>query len=219
MKIGLISDIHADLEGLELALKLLRDKGVDRILCAGDLVDRGTDGDAVVQRMVDEQIPTVLGNHDWMARSNQAYFEKNPERNVAGASQLSVAALEILDNLPRTLKVEYEKRKIMVAHGSPSSFDEYIYHTASPPLFKRIFRDAKTHYVILGHTHIPMVIHLPKWGTIINPGSIYPNFPTPQNSNLDGRSCAILELPYGEVTHYNIVTGEIVPGLRRTITT
>jgi putative phosphoesterase len=219
MKIGLISDIHADLEGLELALKVLRDKGVDTILCAGDLVDRGTDGDAVVQRIVDEKIPTVQGNHDWMARLNKEYYEKSPERNVTGASLLSAAAIEFLTALPRTLKFEFEKRKVLVAHGSPSSIDEYIYHTATPPLFKRIFRDAKTHYVILGHTHIPMVVHMPKWGTIINPGSIYQNYPTPQNTNLDGRSCAILELPYGAVTHYNIITGEIVPAIRRTITT
>jgi putative phosphoesterase len=219
MKIGLISDIHADLDGLEQALKLFREHEVDRVLCAGDLVDRGTDGEAVIQRIIEAQIPTVQGNHDWMARLNKDYYEKFPERNVTEASLLSAAAIKFLTDLPRTLKFEFEKRKILVAYGSPSSFDEYIYHTASPPLFKRIFRDAKTHYVILGHTHIPMVVHMPKWGTIINPGSIYQNYPTPQNPNLDGCSCAILELPYGEVTHYNINTGEIVPAIRRTITT
>jgi putative phosphoesterase len=219
MKIGLISDIHADLEGLEQALKLLGAKEVDTILCAGDLADRGTEGEAVVQRIMDEKIPTVLGNHDWMARLNKDYYEKFPERNVIGASLLSAAAIKFLTDLPRTLKFEFEKRKILVAHGSPSLIDEYIYHTATPPLFKRIFRDAKTHYVVLGHTHIPMVVHLPKWGTIINPGSVYQNYPTLQNTHFDGCSCAILELPYGEVTHYNINTGEIVPAIRRTITT
>ena len=219
MKIGLISDIHADLDGLEKALKVLRDKAVDTILCAGDLVDRGTDGEGVVQRIADEQIPTVQGNHDWMARLSQAYFEKYPERNITGASLLSATAIEFLDNLPRTLTFEFDERKVLVAHGSPSLMDEYIYHTASLPLYKRIFREAKSHYVILGHTHIPMVIHMPKWGSIINPGSIYLNYPTPQNPNPDGRSCAILELPYGEVTHYNINTGEIVPAIRRTIET
>ena len=124
MKIGLISDIHADLDGLEKALKVLRDKAVDTILCAGDLVDRGTDGEGVVQRIADEQIPTVQGNHDWMARLSQVYFEKYPERNVTGASLLSATAIEFLDNLPRTLTFEFEERKVLVAHGSPSLMDE-----------------------------------------------------------------------------------------------
>lgn len=44
VRIGLISDIHADYEGLQNALALLDRLGVDRILCAGDLVERGMGG-------------------------------------------------------------------------------------------------------------------------------------------------------------------------------
>jgi putative phosphoesterase len=217
MKIGLIADIHADLDGLEKALKLLHEKQVDTILCAGDLVDRGNHGDTVVERIHAENIPTVQGNHDWMARFSNDYFKKHPERNVTGASLLSDKSLDLLDALPRTLTFEYEERTLLLAHGSPADVDEYIHYTATPPKFKHIFREAKTRYVILGHTHIPMVIHLPKRGTIINPGSTYQNYPTQQYPSLNGRSCAILELLYGEVTHYDFMTGEIMPAIQRTI--
>ncbi|MDQ7023945.1 MAG: metallophosphoesterase family protein [Anaerolineae bacterium] len=217
MKIGLISDIHADLDGLEKALKLLRGKNVDKILCAGDLVDRGKDGNAVVERIHEENIPTVQGNHDWMASFNQTYFKKYPERNVTATSLLSEKILQLLENLPRTLTFEFEEREILLAHGSPTAIDEYVHHTATPTQFKHIFREAKTSYIILGHTHIPMVIRMPKWGVIINPGSTFQNFPSPAYPSLNGRSCAILELPYGEVTHYDIMTGEIMPTIHSSI--
>jgi predicted phosphodiesterase len=77
MKIGLIADIHADLEALELALMLMEQHGVQQILCAGDLVDKGKHGDAVVQRIRDLRIPCVLGNHDGLARVTQEWYRRS----------------------------------------------------------------------------------------------------------------------------------------------
>ena len=48
MRLGLISDIHADLGALDAALGALVERRVDRIVCAGDVVEKGPDGDAVV---------------------------------------------------------------------------------------------------------------------------------------------------------------------------
>ena len=49
MRIGLISDIHGDIDALNTALTLLKAQGAEKILCAGDLVEKGTEGDAVVR--------------------------------------------------------------------------------------------------------------------------------------------------------------------------
>ena len=56
MKIGLIADIHGDLAGFRAALRLLEDKGVEHILCAGDIVDRGPDADTVVQLLQEHNV-------------------------------------------------------------------------------------------------------------------------------------------------------------------
>src|SRR3954470_17828493 len=64
MKLGLISDIHADLDHLRRALILLRERGAETILCAGDLVDGESEGNAVVEFVRQQNIPCVQGNHD-----------------------------------------------------------------------------------------------------------------------------------------------------------
>lgn len=65
MKIGIISDIHADPTALDKALSRLRDKHqVDMILCAGDLTGYGNQPNDVIDRLRTENIPTVKGNHD-----------------------------------------------------------------------------------------------------------------------------------------------------------
>ncbi len=48
MKLGLIADVHADLDALQMALSRLKQAGVDSTICAGDLVEKGMDGDAVI---------------------------------------------------------------------------------------------------------------------------------------------------------------------------
>lgn len=40
MKIGLLSDIHGDLDGLRKALKLPDSFGVEQLVCAGDMVEK-----------------------------------------------------------------------------------------------------------------------------------------------------------------------------------
>lgn len=73
MRLGLISDVHADLTALEKALHLLDFYQVDQILCAGDLVEGGQEGDGVVRRIQERTIMCVQGNHDREAFADQAW--------------------------------------------------------------------------------------------------------------------------------------------------
>jgi hypothetical protein len=41
MKIGIISDIHGDMNSLNTAISVLQNAAVNGMLCAGDLVERG----------------------------------------------------------------------------------------------------------------------------------------------------------------------------------
>ena len=61
MKLGLISDIHANLANLRRALILLRAHGAETILCAGDLVDGETEGNATAQFVKAAEYPLCAG--------------------------------------------------------------------------------------------------------------------------------------------------------------
>ena len=79
MQIGIISDIHSDLLSLEKALKILKNRGYDKLVCLGDIVGysyhykenlEGRDLDGCV-KLVKENCHTVIaGNHDmyWSLR-------------------------------------------------------------------------------------------------------------------------------------------------------
>lgn len=64
MRIGLISDVHANLPALEAVLDALSSRGVERILCCGDLVDYGPWPIEVISRLREIDVLSVQGNHD-----------------------------------------------------------------------------------------------------------------------------------------------------------
>src|SRR5438132_3953606 len=111
MKLGLIADIHCDVEGLHRAMRLLDDHGVDDLLCAGDLVEKGKgcDGDAVVEVMRCLEIPCVKGNHDIHAAFNQQWIRENliPRNPKLLDLLLKDHTLAYLAELPETVSFEW----------------------------------------------------------------------------------------------------------------
>jgi predicted phosphodiesterase len=71
MKLGLISDIHGNLQALERILATLDDNGVEMILCAGDLVCYGADHEQVLRVLRERHIPCVVGNYDYAVAWDQ----------------------------------------------------------------------------------------------------------------------------------------------------
>jgi putative phosphoesterase len=218
--IGIISDIHADIDGLETALNLLNHHKVDEIWCAGDLVDRGVDGNAVVKRIRHEQIPTVQGNHDYSARRSQEWAMKDPDmqaflaenpdltdhtKKMLVSTELSEINLMFLDYLPPALK--FERDGVMVELTHANTFDQmtYIYPNSRRSLFDQILTTTVADIVILGHTHKPMKVYQDGVLRIINSGSVS------MNSGMPEKSCGILTLPERDFTIYDLQTQKAVP--------
>lgn len=79
MKIGIISDIHSDFLSLEKALKILKTRGYDKLVCLGDIVGysyhykenlEGRDLDGCIQLVKENCDIVIAGNHDlyWSLR-------------------------------------------------------------------------------------------------------------------------------------------------------
>ena len=64
MRIGLISDVHANLPALEAVLDALSKRDVERIVCCGDLVDYAPWPIEVISRLQTMDVLCVQGNHD-----------------------------------------------------------------------------------------------------------------------------------------------------------
>lgn len=157
MKIGILSDVHANEAGLKNALRLFQFKNVDKILCAGDLVDKGDQPNEVVKQVRELKIPTVLGNHDDMPFDPQML---NDDTRV------------FLSELPTSISFRVEQREIYVTHGTPWSKWEYVFPESDKQLFKKVIDLARADVVILGHTHMPMTVRVNEgqhW--IVNPGT------------------------------------------------
>ncbi|MDX2162861.1 MAG: YfcE family phosphodiesterase [bacterium] len=204
MKLGLFSDVHANAGSLDKALKLLERKGVDQLLCAGDLVDGMTEGEAAAQRVKNLNIPVVMGNHDF------AYSRPQPKHQRGGIwlphkqdDALSGNTVSFLASLPHWRELEYEHTKIVLAHANTWDFATYVFPSASSAakvkrLKASVRDDVKA--IILGHTHVPMQM-IYKDLRIFNPGSVE------GNRYSSTRSCAILTVPSLEYEVYEIDRG------------
>lgn len=190
MKIGLIADIHADLESLQRALDILDSRNVEHILCAGDLVGRGRQGEDVITLIRERAIPCVQGNHDEMHAEIQALIREVGDSNDPDyhRSLLSDASFDFLRGLPLTLRFEWEGKRVLLAHATPWDQSTHVYPESSRARMKRVIDEGDADIIILGHTHIPMSVQVGSaW--IYNPGSV-------MVGRLDEkRTCAVLTLP------------------------
>ena len=174
MRIGIISDIHADYDALKDVLNRLdQHHRVDRILCAGDLVGRGPEPDRVVELIRTWNIPVARGNHDeW----------------VYGLRDENTRYLQ---NLPLDWQGELAGIALYMCHGKPGNNIWGMYEDhLSKTYLKMVLRSLKADVLITGHTHTPLHLRT-KRGCLVNPGSLY----TFKSSRASSHSYGILSLP------------------------
>lgn len=153
MKIGLIADIHANLEALDAVLEELDRQGCARILCAGDVVGYGPHPEACIRRMQERRILCVCGNHDhWMTDPRLPLGVGRPVVDVLlwTRNQLSDAALDWLAALPDRRTYAH----IELTHSSLARTVTWPYLRDIPGL-QRHFKHQKEFLCITGHTHCP----------------------------------------------------------------
>lgn len=152
MKYAIISDIHANPAALEKVLADSARYGVEKVICAGDVVGYGYDPVATIKMLRERDIPTVMGNH---GAAVAGYYD--PADMIGHARDTDARHHDELapDDLAwlKTLPYVYEDENLAVAHANfvnPQMMD-YIYD----PLDARrsfIYRDERI--LVVGHTHL-----------------------------------------------------------------
>ncbi|PCC67736.1 phosphoesterase, MJ0936 family [Nannocystis exedens] len=198
MRLGLISDIHADHRALLRALDILAERGADKVVCLGDMVEKGLDGDRVVDTLREHAIVCVRGNHD-----DNAVRRHHEGDRAANEPLLGADAVAFLESLAGERDYCWEGVRVVLSHIAPGGVDEPVLPELLPKRLKRVLRGYEADLVLLGHTHRPMKArHGDVW--FVNPGSV-------AGSRLrDSHTCAIVELPAIAVEVFSLHDGRPV---------
>ncbi len=164
MRRALISDIHGNLEALEVVLADIKTQGIDEIFCLGDVIGYGPNPRECIDRVMENCKVALLGNHDQGAMFDPDGFNIGAERAIFWTrEQLENASdrannekrWEFLGMLPRS----HRQDSFLFVHGSPRNpLSEYIFpediynHRKMERLFQLVEK-----YCFQGHTHVPGV--------------------------------------------------------------
>ncbi len=162
MRLGILSDIHANYEALSAVLEAYRDESIDRYYCLGDTVGYGGSPNECAEIIRGLVQATVLGNHDAAVAGRMDYsYYYEAARNALDthAQMLSEENISWLRGLP--YKIELPEFDLNLCHGSPVRLEEFEYIFAPEqareclPIFSQL--PALT---LIGHSHLCKVFAL-----------------------------------------------------------
>lgn len=185
---GVLSDIHGNLHALQASINDLRALGVDRWICAGDIVGYGPQPNECVETIMELGAICVAGNHELLALDRIGMQRSGSLCRETAAwtrATLSSANRSLLDSLPHTASVDDD---IVVTHGSLNDPEEYVRERqqALTQLDLLEAREGTARVVVLGHTHEQLAfsgedrLHRldagiridPSAGALVNPGAV-----------------------------------------------
>ncbi len=154
MKIGLISDIHGNLEALETVLKYLStEEKVDKIIVLGDIVGYMTNPNECVQ--LTKNYDCIQGNHDHTVVYEKDLDWFNPiakDALIWTINKLTNENKNILKNLPLTKT--YVEEDFTISHGTLNSPEKFLYLDRIFEAYEN-FQLMETQLLFIGHTHVP----------------------------------------------------------------
>jgi len=174
MKVGVVSDIHANAPALRVVLNDLADRNVDQVLCAGDVVGYYPFPNEVISLLQEHNIQSIVGNHDVaVLDETPSRFSINAKRAVDWTRrQLTSASETYLESLPLVSEGSISDTNFYIVHGSPDNpLNEYVWKEELNDRALEFWFDERPELLIFGHTHRPFVKRIGST-TILNPGSV-----------------------------------------------
>jgi diadenosine tetraphosphatase ApaH/serine/threonine PP2A family protein phosphatase len=162
MRIGIVSDIHANYEALSACLNVLRRANVDELYCLGDTVGYGGSPNECVDVVRQLAKASILGNHDAAVAGRMDYsyyYEAARHALDAHAAMISPENLAWLKELPYTHRLD--AIGVQLCHGSPVNLEqfEYVFLPEQARECLPMF-DELLHLTLVGHSHLCRVFAL-----------------------------------------------------------
>jgi len=171
--IAIISDIHGNITALDAVLADIDGRGITAVYCLGDLVGYYCFFNEVVEKIMDRNIPCVLGNHDYALINNKGVIERSKTCTRILGWQLqfiSDKAMDYLKTLPDIFTLNIFGKSASCVHaGLQDPIDEYLFDVNMQYLEDNNFKED---ILITGHTHLPAYKKFFTGKTWLNPGSV-----------------------------------------------
>lgn len=203
MRIALFSDIHSNYHALEAVLADIALRGVDRMICLGDVTLKGPLPKECVDRVRDLGCPVVLGNTDGCYHPD-FHPERFPAQNESQTAvhadfarhlaALTQADQEWLRGFPLHLTETWDGVRVELFHASPLHNYVLLMPWASNEQLASLRTSGETRLSAFGHCHRAFV-RIVNGCTVINAGSVglpFDGDPRP--------SYALVEVDQGHVT-------------------
>jgi predicted phosphodiesterase len=162
MRIGIFSDIHANIEAMSAVMEAYASEQIDIYYCLGDVVGYGGSPNECSDLVRDIAEVTILGNHDAAVAGRMDYsyyYEAAREALDWHASELTSENMQWLKELP--YKHRLEDLGVDLCHGSPVRLEEFEYIFAPDQAAEclPIWNDLG-HITLIGHSHLCKVFAL-----------------------------------------------------------
>ena len=171
MPTAVISDMHGNAEALRTVLADIDARGVDRIVCLGDIVGYGPEPLECVDLVAERCEWSLMGNHDF----GVLYEPTNFNHAAAAAAYWTRAQFDAVEDEELRAKryrflgrlrvrvverADGEGPEVLAVHGSPRRpINEYIFADdvlSATDKVRQIFSLVEG-IAVVGHTHVPGV--------------------------------------------------------------
>ena len=154
MRIGVLGDIHSNLEALTAVVDQMREhEAIDHWVQVGDIVGYGADPRPCVDLVRELGCVVSIGNHDAavVGRLDTDYFNTYARQAIDWTrDQLDQPYLDYLADLP--LFVEHEN--YTVVHGTMHMPEQFGYVISAVEAVESMARQT-TRIAFVGHSHVP----------------------------------------------------------------
>ena len=210
MKIGIISDIHSNIQALGAVLNEFDRVKVDKIICCGDIIGIGMNPEETVQKLISKReiLIAVKGNHEQYLLNGLPKAVHDDKRNMCGDEiknhewnhkKISEQSKKFLNELKLSEYLEIEEKKFYISHYPIKEDGTYKKHIKNPNIAecKELFKGINADIFLFGHTHTSK-INKEDNKYYINTGSVG----CPMNSNI--AKAGLIEINGGKVKFTSI---------------
>ena len=205
MRIGIITDIHSNIQALKAVLNEFDKEIVDTILCSGDIIGIGINPEETVQELIKRKnmLIAVSGNHEQYIMKGLPKNVHNDTRKMSheeienhewNHNKLSNKSKDFIKRLELSKIIKIEGKKIYIVHYPLNNDGTYKKHIKKTSIKENIemFKEIDADVFLYGHTHTYSVNKKDgKW--YINTGALG----CPMGSNI--AKAGILEISEGNI--------------------